>query len=443
MPKLRGIGNLAQMLLKQHLAKREAELQNEMITERQRGLADYEHDLALDKEDVEYKNQVRLRDIDADNKMSDRFAADPDLASRSAQSGNAAAAPFIRRDDELFADVDKQIRDAKTPFDMPDPTAALTGRKNGIMFDLSSFNKRFAIPDPQGRPGYGAEGSLYRQSQAIGEKQAFEDDRQAANKFSETYNQGMAEEDVAAQTHGAVLGRQGKELGQQNAYRVSLERGLTPIMVDRAGQSSGASARAQQAVENSNPIVASVAQEVIANPARLESLTPTMRAQVIAHVRNAGGELGTARDKSVGQTLLDAKAALNNLKTGDGMSGAVGAKGMSSLFGARENPLGGTAAASYVTYIDQLKSALTLPRLEFLRGLGHMSDREFGAVSSSVTSLNRQMREEDFMNELGVIEKNINEALVRAGLAEPEETEQNVVLETGRSKLQNRRGGAR
>jgi ribosomal protein S19E (S16A) len=64
-------------------------------------------------------------------------------------------------------------------------------------------------------------------------------------------------------------------------------------------------------------------------------------------------------------------------------------------------------------------------------------------VSSSVTSLNRQMREEDFMNELGVIEKNINEALVRAGLAEPEETEQNVVLETGRSKLQNRRGGAR
>jgi hypothetical protein len=419
MPALRKVGGMASLLLEQYMKQKAAERDAALMEARQKSLADYEHGLALKREGVQQSNQVKLREIDAGNKEKDRFAADPDFASRSAQSGNVAAQPFIRRNSEVLAPGMDAIGKAKNVEDLPSMNALFGMRKGGIIDNLNPLTEMFNARNAQ--------------AQTINNADEMEVDQAGATKFAE----GMAEEDVAAQTHGAVLGRRGDTSKQDNDFRLRLERGLTPIMVDRAGQSSGASARAQQTVENS-PIAA----EVVATPERLDSLSPTMRAQVIAHIRSAGGELGRARDESVNRTLLDAHAAIQNLKEHDGMAGAVGAKGLSSFFGMKAEPMAGTGAASYVKYIDQLKANLTLPRLQFLRGLGHMSDREFGSVASSVTALSRDMREVDFATELQNIEKGVTEALVKAGIMPPQ-PEENAVLESATQKLQRLRGGAR
>lgn len=96
-----------------------------------------------------------------------------------------------------------------------------------------------------------------------------------------------------------------------------------------------------------------------------------------------------------------------------GQAQAVGFKGPVGTF---TGPLPGTAAADYTAYINQLKSALTLPNLSMMRGLGAMSDREFNTVSSAVTSLSPDMSETAFNQELAKIKEGLLSAQARGGV---------------------------
>lgn len=116
------------------------------------------------------------------------------------------------------------------------------------------------------------------------------------------------------------------------------------------------------------------------------------------------------------QAMLDSSlTTIRRLKEAPGMSGAVGAKGPTSLFGLMGKPMAGSDASNYVSHIEALKSQLTLPRMEMMRGLGAMSDREFKTLSDSATALNRDMSEAEFMRELGHIETALGAVRARMG----------------------------
>lgn len=125
-----------------------------------------------------------------------------------------------------------------------------------------------------------------------------------------------------------------------------------------------------------------------------------------------------AQDANAGQQIDEALATIGQLKEGasDGVpffrsqSGAVGFKGpLGSIVG----PLAGSDTANYIAKFDALKSQLILPKLQLLRGLGAMSDREFSTLSSAATSLSRDMSEKEFNAELARIENGLRTAKAR------------------------------
>lgn len=118
----------------------------------------------------------------------------------------------------------------------------------------------------------------------------------------------------------------------------------------------------------------------------------------------------------INQAAGAATAVVELLGTG-GKSGAVGAKGPSSLFGALDKPIGGTDAAGYTAKIDQVKALLVMPELAQLRGLGAMSDREFATISSAATSLSRDTNEKEFDLELERVQTALSGTLNRAAEA--------------------------
>lgn len=108
--------------------------------------------------------------------------------------------------------------------------------------------------------------------------------------------------------------------------------------------------------------------------------------------------------------------ALNTIKQiqgAPGLSGAVGAPSLTQpgswqrLVGM--NPASGSQAADAQSFIEALQSQLTLPELEKMRGLGAMSDREFRTLSAGATALNTRMGDDTFVDELGRLEKALNE----------------------------------
>jgi len=129
-----------------------------------------------------------------------------------------------------------------------------------------------------------------------------------------------------------------------------------------------------------------------------------------------------AQESGINQASTAAQAIAGLASRTAGFSGAVGAKGFSSFFGIKDKPLGGTDAAGYSAEVDRVKSLLVLPELAQLRGLGAMSDREFGTISSGATSLTTALSEKDFNNELVRVQDALAGTLNRAaemGLFKP------------------------
>lgn len=171
-----------------------------------------------------------------------------------------------------------------------------------------------------------------------------------------------------------------------------------------------------------------LAEMVLNNPDLLKEMTPTARTQVLQEIASSGGELPNRRLESIKHITQQALDTISTLRDTPGMSGAVGAPSLtqpgswSRLLGMA--PLAGSASAGYQRYIDTLKAQLTLPRLEFLRGLGHMSDREFKSVADSVSALDPSMSEEMFMKELTNIETTLRNVQERLQLSAPEDAPQ-------------------
>ena len=129
-------------------------------------------------------------------------------------------------------------------------------------------------------------------------------------------------------------------------------------------------------------------------------------------------------DNALGAT----KDVKDKIAKSEGFKGAVGASVkkffgsiplIGGFFGGPE-AAPGSQRAGFEATVNRLKSSLTLPALEQMRGLGAMSEVEFNTVANSVAGLNFNMSEKDFSKEVTRINTTLtlskarNQALVDA-----------------------------
>lgn len=101
-----------------------------------------------------------------------------------------------------------------------------------------------------------------------------------------------------------------------------------------------------------------------------------------------------------GQDTLD---LIDRIESHPGFSSYVGAKGASSLFGLKDEPVAGSEAASVAGMIETLSSKNFMNSIQQMKGMGALSDAEGKKVSSAIESLNPNMKEADFKRSLNVI----------------------------------------
>lgn len=146
------------------------------------------------------------------------------------------------------------------------------------------------------------------------------------------------------------------------------------------------------------------------NKAKLSDVPKNLKDAVSIGLSTSGGT-----QSEMLQTTKDSLDELNKMVDNNkGFTSAVGVKGFGNILQNFNGFLGigktvqpGSAAAGFVAKLNQVKNDVILPNLTVLHGLGRVTDREFQALTSSVTSLSADTSETDFKNEL----KNITDRI--------------------------------
>lgn len=100
---------------------------------------------------------------------------------------------------------------------------------------------------------------------------------------------------------------------------------------------------------------------------------------------STGLSQGTSAPSTILATTQASLKELNDMvETNHGFTGAVGFRG---LIGTFTGPLSGSSAADFAGKAKQVVNDVVLPNLTLLHGLGRVTDREFQALQSSITSL--------------------------------------------------------
>lgn len=147
-----------------------------------------------------------------------------------------------------------------------------------------------------------------------------------------------------------------------------------------------------------------------ANPAVYQAY---MEAQATAAGKNAGERNATkAADISNAQNAID---LIETLKTHPGLSGSVGAKGASSLFGWKDAPISGTDEADFTVMLDQLKGGVFLQAYQTLKGGGQITEVEGKKAEAALARLDRSQTEEQFKKSLSDFQSVLNKGIQRLG----------------------------
>ena len=144
-----------------------------------------------------------------------------------------------------------------------------------------------------------------------------------------------------------------------------------------------------------------VAQMVTENPDLLTSFNATERGRILKHIASDPNQMFQTRRQQSANTMVDEAITLaQELKQDPDKGWAVGFQGPQTFFGFSEQGISGTKAAGFIQKFNTLKAKLVLPRVEFMRGMGQLSNLELQTLANSATSLSRQMPEDDFDKEL-------------------------------------------
>ena len=122
---------------------------------------------------------------------------------------------------------------------------------------------------------------------------------------------------------------------------------------------------------------------------------------------------------------------IGRIKNSPGFESAVGARGLSSLFGILENPLPGTDAADTAKLIETLESQNFLNAIQQMKGLGALSNAEGQKVSSAIQNLSRDQSEKQLKENLNKIvditQRAINNANKKLGVKESKKDDANTI----------------
>jgi hypothetical protein len=401
----RRLGNLAGTLLETRLRRREAEHQSELVKQR----------------------QMELEGINTEQQLLGRVLADPALAARLRASGRQQVArqditPFIPDATDAAGKLGGEVSGVSDLSKLQTDEDIHTGF-HGATFSAHDDNegeipeiqrliaqrnaRRAAIESSmigQAVKDIGPDGTertrhvLPHQLDELGALQTErtgvqEGERESANYFASEGSKAWGDNAITranemesgtrgerVRTAGAISGAQAgatnaADTAQLNDPRYQAGRAA----VVTAEEKAKATLAAQLAAEDPN--ITKLAEAIIRDPGLLQdrsAMPPTVKAKVLA-VLSGDPRFKTARQGAAQRVLDTAWGALTRVESNEG--GLEGATGFRVFDPSRwtwsGEPVQGSEAADFATDFDQLKAALTLPNLEFLRGLGHMSDREF------------------------------------------------------------------
>lgn len=162
-------------------------------------------------------------------------------------------------------------------------------------------------------------------------------------------------------------------------------------------------------VAGTNPVVDAWVQNINSGKSKLSDITgnPSLKNMVTEGLASSGGNAGDILT-TTSQSLKELNDMVDN---NNGFTSAVGFKGIQGGFG---HPFAGSSAANFDAKLNQVKNDVILPNLTLLHGLGRVTDREFQALTSAVTSLGTNLSEGAFKEELKNITDRIAEKVKEA-----------------------------
>jgi hypothetical protein len=180
------------------------------------------------------------------------------------------------------------------------------------------------------------------------------------------------------------------------------------------------------------------ARMVIDNPALISDLTLTERGNVYKEIAAAGGQVQTQAQQSAiniskkalnsvndilasdDDSLLEAYKKNRQLKSGTGMP-------------ALTNILRGSGGRQFATKLDTLKAQLELPNLEFLAGMGRMSQEQFKTLQQASSNLDRKsLNNAEMRRQLTIVRSEL-----KSFITEAEKKGSGSINQTGDSEYQN------
>jgi len=167
-------------------------------------------------------------------------------------------------------------------------------------------------------------------------------------------------------------------------------------------------------VASSDPAtVAAWATNIKNGTAKLSDITgdPALKSAVSTALASGGSSADTIL-ATTQQSLQELNDMVNN---NQGFTGAVGSKlAFGTLGGIVPGGLPGSSEADFNAKLNQVKNDVILPNLTLLHGLGRVTDREFQALTSAVTSLNTNESEAQFKTDLASLTTQINEKVAES-----------------------------
>ena len=138
------------------------------------------------------------------------------------------------------------------------------------------------------------------------------------------------------------------------------------------------------------------AEMVLRNPSLLENYTPTERGKLLTEIARAGGEAQTVSQESSLGMVNNALGTIEQLQDIGGIGPGTGLSRITGI--SRFNPfnlLPGSAARQAEAFLKTLKAQLTIPNLEFARGLGRMNQEQFRTLKEASETLDTKALSDD------------------------------------------------
>lgn len=267
--------------------------------------------------------------------------------------------------------------------------------------ELEKANQEAAIAkqnqalSDQGNTQYG----LYKEAQRINPAIA---DLKTGSELSSTptpYRMDYLENQQPAKSNLELANK--FDLPRLSEYNKGLDRVMTQMNTEEQRRQAESTKTADRELKDSiNQMKLENMQKLnedrLANTRTLAGINNQARADIAEkNIMSKSNGLNSDEKSQHAQDVID---RVNNLETSPGFSGSVGFKGASSLFGLKKEPIAGTNEAGFNAEYNALKSLLTLDNIGKLKGV--LSDTDMKVLSQAASSLDLNMPEKDFRNEL-------------------------------------------